>query len=108
AGRELRHVGTHFSQDGRRRFLLNARNCLQQGMCLRERFCFQARSNFLVEDLYLPFQKIQVMQSMLEQESMMICEAMPFQRGSELRYLFRALRWASWAISSAERLPSSK
>ena len=88
SGRELSHVGAHFSQNGSRRFLLDAGNGLKQSMCLREGFRAQARSNFLVEGLDLAFQKVQVMQGMPEQESMMICEAMPFERGGELRYLF--------------------
>ena len=86
--RELRHVGAHFRQDGCRRFLLDAGNGLQQSMCLREWFRAQARSNFPIEGLYLAFQRVQMMQGMPEQESVMICEAMPFERGRELRYLF--------------------
>jgi hypothetical protein len=32
--RKLCHIGTHFSQNGSRRFLLDARNGLKQSMCL--------------------------------------------------------------------------
>ena len=71
-GWELCHVRTHFSEDCGRSFFFDTRDGLQQRVCFPERFRAQPESDLDVEGFYLPFEKIQVMQSVAQEKTVMV------------------------------------
>src|SRR5439155_20498080 len=83
--RKLGHVGADFGQYAGRRIRFNSRYCLEQFELLLVRL--ELAQNLCIEVAYLRFQKVHVGQTLTNQKSMMVAQAMTFQRCDDFRNL---------------------
>lgn len=90
-GRELFHARSDLRQNRDRRVRFDAGHRLQQSIRGAERFHIQAASNLLVQRFYFVVQEVKMAESVSQQETVMVGEAIASQGGSQLRNLLLCL-----------------